>query len=363
MRSRLDLFSNFTYFLDDPVNGDQFEQVDRRTVAGGAASHSWTSQTLGRPVQQTVGVQLRSDDIPEVALYHTVARQRLTPVRNDAIVETSGSVYYSNETAWTRWLRTNLGLRGDRYRFHVANSGTTNAGLVSPKASVVFGPWSRTEYFINYGQGFHSNDARAPDTPLVRARGAEVGVRTAPSAGWQSSFALWRLDLDSELVFAGDAGTTEASHPSRREGVEWTASGRLSSAISSDMALTLARARFTNGDYIPGAMNRTFSTGATYGAGRLSGSMRLRYFGPRALTEDNSQRSGSSTLVNAMLTYALVDRIRLRVEALNLFDTAVDDITYFYASRLPGEPVGGVEDKHFHPAEPRTLRFSLLVHL
>ena len=363
VRSRLDLFSDFTFFLHDPVNGDQFEQVDRRTVAGGGLSRSWSSEASGRRVQQTLGLQLRNDDIPEVGLHRTVARQRLGTVRNRAITETSASLYYANDTAWTSWLRSRAGLRGDRYRFEVKDSGTTSAGLLSPKLGLVFGPWSRTEYFINYGQGFHSNDARAGQTPLVRARGAELGIRATPLPGWQSSAALWRLDLDSELVFAGEAGTTEPSHASRREGIEWTNALRVSPRLTADADLTLARARFTGGQYIPGAPSSTLSAGATYELGRLSASLRVRHFGPRPLIEDNSQRSGSSTLVNALLAYAAAERVKFRLEVLNLFHRAADDITYFYASRLPGEPAAGVEDKHFHPAEPRTLRVSLLLRM
>ena len=363
IRSRLELFSNFTFFLDDPVNGDQFEQVDRRTVAGGGLSRSWISEASGRRVQQTLGLQLRNDDIPEVALYRTAARARLATVRDDAITETSASLYYTNDTAWTSWLRSRAGLRGDRYRFRVAGSDSTSAGLLNPKLGLVFGPWSRTEYFVNYGQGFHSNDARARQTPLVRARGAELGVRATPLPGWLSSLALWRLELDSELVFAGEAGTTEASHASRREGIEWTNAVRVSRQLTADADLTLARARFTGGQYIPGAPSSTFSAGTTYEQGRLSGSLRVRHFGPRPLTENNAQRSGSSTLVNALLAYAAAERIKFRLEVLNLFNRAADDITYFYASRLPGEPAAGVEDKHFHPAEPRTLRLSLLLRM
>ncbi|HEX9396046.1 MAG TPA: TonB-dependent receptor, partial [Burkholderiales bacterium] len=133
--------------------------------------------------------------------------------------------------------------------------------------------------------------------------------------------------------------------------------------LTADADLTLARARFTGGQYIPGAPSSTFSAGTTYEQGRLSGSLRLRHFGPRPLTEDNSQRSGSSTLVNALLAYAAAERIKFRLEVLNLFNRAADDITYFYASRLPGEPATGVADKHFHPMEPRTLRFSLLLRI
>jgi outer membrane cobalamin receptor len=367
VRSRLDLFSNFTFFLDDPVNGDQFEQVDRRTVAGGGLSRTWNSQASGRRVQHTLGLQLRNDDIPEVALRQTVARQRIATVRNDAIRETSASLYYANETTWTSWLRSRAGLRGDRYRFSVAGVDSVNAGLLSPKLGLMLGPRSGIEYFANYGQGFHSNDARARETPLVRARGAELGLRGNPLPGWQSSLSLWRLDLDSELVFAGDAGTTEASHASRRQGIEWTNTVLGPGGVGAEAELTLARARFRDGGdagpYIPGSMNATFSGGVTYERGPLKGGLRLRYFGPRALTEDNSQRSSSSTLVNAQLAYAARERVGLRFEVLNLFNRSVDDITYFYASRLPGEPAAGVEDKHFHPAEPRTLRLSLMLRM
>jgi outer membrane cobalamin receptor len=359
VHSRLDLFSNFTYFLDDPVNGDQFEQTDRRTVAGGGLSRTWIS---GR-MQHTLGTQLRHDDMPEVALYHTAARQRIGTVRNDSIKETSASVYYSNDTAWMSTLRTRAALRGDRYRFGVAGFDSVNAGLLSPKLGLTLGPWSGVEYFANYGHGFHSNDARTHQSPLVRARGAELGVRATPAAGWQTSIALWRLDLDSELVFAGDAGTTEASHASRRQGVEWANRLRISSHVSADAELTVARARFTNGEHIPGSLGTTVAGGATYEWGRFIAGLRLRYFGPRALVEDNSQRSAASTLVNAQLAYATAERVGLRLELLNLFNGAVDDIAYFYASRLPGEPAAGVEGKHFHPAEPRSLRLSLILRI
>jgi outer membrane receptor protein involved in Fe transport len=255
------------------------------------------------------------------------------------------------------------------------NSGKAGDALVSPKFGLVLGPWSNIEYFANTGHGFHSNDARgatisvdpvtgAPAsrvTPLVRAIGSELGVRAAPLKGFQTSLALWRLDLASELVFAGDAGTTEASRPSRRQGVEWANYYRPFGTVTFDFDLTLSRARFRDdapaGNYIPGSTDRTLSGGVTFGGKEgWSGGLRLRYFGPRALIEDNSQRSGSSTLVNAGLGYAINRQAKIGVEVLNLFNRKVDDITYFYASRLQGDPAAGVEDKHFHPAEPRSLR-------
>jgi outer membrane receptor protein involved in Fe transport len=182
----------------------------------------------------------------------------------------------------------------------------------------------------------------------------------------QSSIALWRLDIDSELLFVGDAGTTEPSRPSRREGIEWANYLQLSRAVTADFDLNLSRARFKNddpaGNYIPGATSKTASGGLTYAEGQWGGGLRVRYFGPRPLIEDNSHRSSSSMLVNAKLGYAMAKQVKLGLEILNLFGRKVDDITYFYESRLRGE-AAGVSDRHFHPAEPRTLRFSLLLQL
>ncbi len=245
---------------------------------------------------------------------------------------------------------------------------------------MVLGPWSDVEYFANAGHGFHSNDARGatisvdPATgapadrvkPLVRAIGSELGVRAAPFKGFQTSVALWRLDLASELIFAGDAGTTEASRPSRRQGIEWANYYRPFGTVSFDFDLTLSKASFRNddpaGSFIPGSADRTFSGGVTFGEKEgWSGGVRLRYFGPRPLIEDGSQKSSSSTLVNAKLGYAVNKQFKLRAEVLNLFNRKVDDITYFYASRLQGEPAAGIEDKHFHPAEPRSLRLSAVL--
>jgi outer membrane receptor protein involved in Fe transport len=205
----LNLFSNFTFFLDDPINGDQFHQADHRFVSGLRLSQRRLTRWAGRSVQNTVGIQLRNDDITNVGLYHTRARVLLDTVRQDAVLETSGALYAQNEVAWTPWLRTLAGLRVDGYRFRVdagdpANGGTNRAGLVSPKAGAVIGPWRGTEVYVNAGFGYHSNDARGvtitrdpatgdpvqPVTPLVRAKGSEVGLRTVAIPHLQTSVAL-----------------------------------------------------------------------------------------------------------------------------------------------------------------------------
>jgi hypothetical protein len=382
-RYRLNLFSNFTFFLDDPERGDQFEQADRRWTSGGRLSHRRLGFLGRRAVESVVGGEVRHDDIPTIGLYHTGARERLEAVREDGVGETAAGVFAESTVNWTPWLRTTGGLRADGYRFAVtsnvaANSGTARAGLVSPKGTVVLGPWQRTEFYLNGGYGFHSNDARGVTiaidpasgepadrvTPLVRAKGAEIGLRTVAIPRVQTTLAVWRLDLASELLFVGDAGTTEGSRPSHRDGVEAATYMRLSSRMSADVDVAWSRARFTDadpaGDRVPGAAELVAALGVTVEPWRrVFGSVRWRYFGPRPLIEDNSVRSDATSLVNAQFGVVLTPRLRLVVDAFNLFNTTASDIDYFYTSRLPGEPDGGLDDLHTHPALPRTARFAL----
>lgn len=382
VRSRLDLFSDFTYFVDD-AGGDQFEQAERRTLAGGALSRRWTTPVLGHEGSTTVGVQLRQDRVAPVGLYGTVARERSATIQESRVRETSWGLYAQNDTQWTAWLRSVAGVRADHFAFDVAssiaqNSGRRSAAIASPKLSLVFGPWAATEYFLNAGYGFHSNDARGtvarlsprealpvdPVTPLVRSRGAEIGVRTTVVPGLQSSLALWQLALDSELVFSGDAGDTEPSRASRRHGIEWNNHYQATPWLLLDADLALSRARFTPddpaGNAVPGAVNKVASLGATVtGHGPWSGHFQLRHFGPRPLVEDGSRRSASTTLASLRVWYRLTPQTRVALDIFNLFDREASDIDYFYTSRLRGEPSGGVDDVHFHPAEPRSMRVSL----
>lgn len=386
---RLNLFSNFTYFASDPVNGDQFEQEDRRRYFGGALSRTWYVTLLGRNAEFTLGGRARQDDIDTVGLHLTRARERLTTIRSDDVTQRSLAAFAEASVSWTPWLRTVAGLRADRYEFDVAsdtaaNSGSVGDSIVTPKFTAVFGPFANTELYASVGHGFHSNDARGttirvnpdprdaafgsavdPVKPLVRARGSELGARTSLVPGLQTSLALWQLDLASELLFVGDAGTTEANRPSRRRGIEFANYWTPRPGLTLDADLAWSRARFrdpdTAGDRIPGAIERTASLGVAFDdRGAWFGGARVRYFGPRPLIEDDSVRSASSTLVNARLGYRFGKHAELVVDALNLLDRQVDDIQYLYESRLAGE-AAPVNDVHFHPAEPRTFRVSIRV--
>jgi hypothetical protein len=383
IKSKLNLFSNFTYFLDNPVNGDQFQQAEERVVLGGEASQTWFTHWGDRHMWNTLGLQLRGDRLRPVALYSTEARQRLSTTREDRVNVASVSPYFSNTVEWTSWFRTIAGVRADFFSFDVdsntpENSGKEHDAIVSPKLSLIFGPWRNTEYFLNWGQGFHSNDARGttitvdPKTgdpaqrvdPLVRTTGYEAGLRSLVLPGLTTSLAIWQLRQDSELLFVGDAGTTEASRPSKRTGVEWVLQYVPRPWLAFDLTAAFTRARFDDddpaGNRIPGAPDAVASAGMTLdNLNGWFGSLRWRYFGSRALIEDNSVRSESTSLLTARVGYMFTKNIRAWLDVFNTFNSKSHDIDYFYVSRLPGEPLEGVADKHFHPVESRAVRVSV----
>jgi hypothetical protein len=383
INSSLRLYNNFTYFLDDPVNGDQFSQMDRRTVVGLNASHAFDVRVAGIETQTRVGLQTRGDDI-RVGLFKTLQREMLSTVREDSVREGNVGLWADTTARWADWLRTTVGIREDYFAGRVLsdtpqNSGNAQASMTSPKAGIVLGPWYRTEFYGNAGYGLHSNDIRGATitvdpidkvTPqdrvplLVRSKGAELGIRTKAVEGLTSSLAVFVLGFDSELLFVGDAGTTEASRPSRRVGVEWTNQYQVLPWMRFDLDVAYTRARFTDfdaaGNFIPGAPAWVAGGGVTFGGeSGWFGALRGRYFGPRPLIEDDSVRSQASLLFNARAGYKFDNGLRLQLDVLNLFNARTNQIEYYYLSRLPGEPIGGVADRHVHPAEPLAVRLTL----
>ncbi len=381
VKSDLALFNNFTYFLDDPVNGDQFKQVDKRIIVGGAASKSFFGDWNGMRTELTVGTQTRFDSI-NVGLFKTFERSVLSTVRDDTVQQFSIGAFGEHTVRWMPWLRTTIGARADLYSAAVksnlpANSGNDLDALVSPKLGVVFGPSAKTEFYFNAGQGFHSNDARGTVTTidpgsglptqrtpfLVRSTGAEIGLRSNPTKTISSTLSAFVLDFESEIVFVGDAGTTEASRPSRRIGVEYSLHANILPWLFLDLDAAYTHARFTEDDpgapgrYIPGATEGVVSAGLSFDKlwGGWFGGVKVRYFGPRPLIEDNSVRSGTRMPVSARLGYAFADGLTVRLDAYNIFDERSNQIDYYYASQLAGEPAP-VDDKHGHPTEPRSFR-------
>ena len=367
------------------MNGDEFAQRDERVVWGARATKDWSADPLGRPATLQAGFETRLDVITDVGLFRTAGRERLSTVRRDDVDEWSGALF--GEATWSpfEWMTWRAGLRGDLYVFDVdtkggtgafTNGGTAVDGLVSPKLSLVLRPHEQVELYLNAGGGFHSNDARGTTIridpvederiddvdPLARQWGAEFGARWQPDSRLHVTSAFWWLNSESELVFVGDAGTTEAQGSSRRYGVELTGFLRPVDWLAFDASYSRSWADFrstpSGEDRIPGAIESVVSAGATVTAGSLTGSLRVRHFGAYPLIEDNTQRAGGTTLVNLGANYDW-GRLRFGVTVLNLFDTEDSDIEYFFASRLPGEPAEGVEDVHLHPVTPRMVRATV----
>ncbi|WP_262694138.1 TonB-dependent receptor [Kordiimonas aquimaris] len=370
------LFSNFTYFLDDPVNGDEFEQLDERTYFGGAITQE---RFLSERATLAYGIEGRYDNISDLGLFRTQGRQRLATLRRDQVKQSSVGLWASGEYSITPDIRLSLGLRGDYYHGSVdaislpANSGKADDTLISPTLGLAWRATDELELYANYGHGFHSNDVRgatisidpasneqATQIPiLVQSKGAEVGARYSDD-NFVATVSLFSLSLDSELVFVGDAGTTEANDGSDRYGVEASVFWRPVDWLALDMSGALTDVRFDiNGvdDEIPGAVSRVFGGGVVVRFDTLTVSARIRHFGGAPLTEDGTIKAPSTTLLNGSVNHKW-HGLTLGFELLNLLDTKDNDISYFFASQLQGES-SPVEDIHFHPVEPRQIRFSV----
>ena len=394
----LDLLSNFTYCLDGGdaascnIDDDQFLQRDDRVIVGSRFDQQWNRNWGGRRLQWGVGAELQFHSIDN-GLFRTEAGA-IRPgaagiIREDSVEQWIGGIYADVDVRWTDRFRTVAGLRADHVdvdvRSHLPeNSGSRDDSIGSPRLSLIFGPWSRTELYLNYGRGFHSNDARGmvttvdpvsldpvvPADPLVRSQTADIGVRTTALKELQTTLSFFWIELDSELVFVGDAGTTEPGPPSRRVGFELANFYRPKPWFSLDLDISYTDAAFLDvpagEDRIPGALEETVAAGVALGRETgLFGTLRWRYFGAFPLTEDNSVRGTVTSLVSGRLGYGFKSGLRLVLDGFNLLDREDADIQYYYASRLPAstspsgvaEDVGGVEDVHFHPMESRTFRF------
>jgi outer membrane receptor protein involved in Fe transport len=382
---RFKLFSNFTYFLDNPVEGDEFQQFDDRQIYGAQLSQSFSAQDW----KLRFGTQLRADDIDQVGLSQTAGRLLVQPIRADRVREDSAAIYLDGEYRLSEKLRAYAGLRLDHYRFDVQglncaqipssclNSGVRSASNSSPKFSLIYTYSEALELYAGAGRGFHSNDARGvtiqfdpqsgdavePVTPLARTEGSELGVRVFLSDELHSTLSLWQLHADSELLFVGDAGSTEASRPSRRQGAEFGLYYFANERLGVDFEASYTQSRFRDPDpagrFIPGSIPLTLATGFNLelGAG-YKVSAHLRHFGRFPLIEDASARSDGSSLVNLRLQKQW-QQFSASIDLLNALNSKDHDIDYFYNSRLPGEAPEGVADRHFRILEPRSVRVNL----
>lgn len=379
IRYNWSLFSNFTFFLNDPESGDMIEQTDDRTIAGLDARTRFHHHLGPVRLETTVGAQARVDAIDN-ALYHDIARERLSTTVDAHINQTGLGLYVDERAQLTKWLTLRGGVRLDRADVSVEDrldnpnivgdraAGSEGATLVSPKGSVTLSPLSWLDLFVNFGRGFHSNDARgavrsaSPATLLVPATGYEAGARAQPWKPLTLSAAAYRLDLDSEQVFVGDEGTTEPSDPSTRMGVELAARLYFGRWLFADAAATFNKAVFRpnsgNAGAVALAPTRTITAGAGFRAPfGTFGSLRVRHIGPRPATEDERITAEGWTIFDARLGHRR-GPVELALEAQNLFNSEWREVQFATASRLQNE-AAPVEEIHFAPGWPFTFRGTL----
>lgn len=395
-RSDFALYSNFTFFANDPVNGDMIEQTDTRTTLGTRANYGFAHRLDRVTLKTRFGMKLRIDWIDN-GLADAPDRV-VTNARVDArIGETNVGVFGEEELVW-RWLQLVGGLRVDFFHFDVtdrlrqideATSGTRGDVIVSPKGSVIARPVPPLELFFNFGRGFHSNDARGivrqvdPVTPLTPALGWEVGARILARDRIQLSTAFFWLNLDSEVVWVGDEGVTEASGATRRFGWEGQLRAELVRWLLLDFDATWVRAEFVNN---PGNANAValapellISGGLSAFDDRtgLSGRIGVFYIADRPATEDRFLTAEGFVRVDASFGWEN-ERFAIKAQVLNLLNTRWRQAQFATTGRLPGEdgpgacPDGtrpvvedgafvGCEDLHFTPGWPIHLQVMATV--
>jgi hypothetical protein len=409
---RMGLWNNFDFYLPELPNmpgtntsystqyGDQFQQKDTRWVQGLRASQTYFGQLRGIQMENTFGLDFRNDIIHDI-LNRTYDRHVFLVVRDDNIVETNLAPYVENKTQWLPWFRSVGGFRFDFMNFNNKNnytyaangpqsydSGSLLRAIPEPKLSLIFGPWAKTEFYLNGGLSYHTDDARgatthidplmggktnvfgdqvSPALAVANSQGAEVGVRTAFIPNLQSTLTFWVLRLQSEMIFDGDAGTDEPSpYPDLRKGVEFANYWTPTKWLTIDADICESSARFIGvpkslglGSYVPEAARLVISSGIwVRDVNGWSTGLRWRYFGPRYLTQDGSAMSPSTSLLYYNLSYKFNEHWSVSGDIFNLLNAKAQDITYNYQYQLT--PTGSPETGNvFHAAEPRTFRLAV----
>ncbi|MGZ3172900.1 MAG: TonB-dependent receptor [Croceibacterium sp.] len=409
IHSTMTLWNNFTHYLDDPVNGDQEAQNERRDTLGGNASLTVHSNFGAISSDTTIGFLGRYDGV-FVNRQHT--KNRTTVLNYCTLEQPDGSVttypaantfcnadhvrlldvagYVQNTTNWTDWLRTIVGLREEYYHAtdHSDVTGTGGRGdqwLFQPKANLVLGPFAKTELYLSWGRGFHSDDVRGVfgtiptqgiplaggPTPLLAATTAEeIGLRTDIIPRVHIQLALFQQDFDSELTYNADTGQDSAGAPSRRKGIELSADYHPFRWLELNTDLNFSKPRYRtdnlaayglNGPYIADAPFFIYSAGVLVNnLGRWSGGLQWRRLGTHPLSDGDKypQDKGYSEF-NLDIAYELPGGWKLGATIINILDSHDNAADYYYTTRLPGEPTAGVLDFQTHPLEPRAARFSL----
>jgi outer membrane receptor protein involved in Fe transport len=380
---KLRLWSNFTLFLNDPINGDGIEQNDKRFLAGNNVNYRKNYNLWGLPMESFIGFQSRFDHI-RVGLFNQTDRRRRETVKNNNIRQTNLAWFAQQEIRPTSWLRAQIGVRMDNFWYDVDQidtvaepiSGEGAATMVNPKLNFIFTPFNDTNVakgsnlFLNFGGGYHSNDARVfvqdPKKKIPRYWGGELGAKSRLFDRLDVTLSYWRSYLESELVFVGDAGTFEPSGPSRRHGIESEFRYDILPWLSYDLDLSYTWAKFLNGDKVPLAPRFLAFTGLTarHESG-LQARLQMRHIGRRYGIEDGSIMTPSSTIFDLFLKYVW-KRYEFFIQLQNLTNKKYRAAEHVFESRTPGEVAVGSPgrlDSHFTPGDPFTVKAGLTVHL
>jgi outer membrane cobalamin receptor len=369
------LFSNFTFFASDSINGDMIQQKDDRFIAGFNTKYV----VYNKKNKWTIGAGLRYDDINN-GLFLAPKRQITETTASAKIYETATHLYAKNEYELTPKLRAELGVRLNYFNFDVTDNLPTDALYtnysaqnqqfqIAPKLNVTYLLSNNYKLFINAGRGFHSNDARSVvqdrgNNKLPDAWGGEIGVQMRPLSKWLISATVWGLELDNELVFVGDDGTTENNGASRRVGLDLGIRATLTDWLFLDADINVSKGRLLEKRFgavsptdnlIPLAPNATSTGGLTTNfpcrnGGKIESSLRYRFIGERAANESNTVRALGYNVVDLSIFYKK-SRCNVGFTVENLLNREWNEAQFDTESRLRGEKEA-VSELHFTPGTP-----------
>lgn len=366
---RFNLYSNFTFFLKDSVNGDQINQRENRLLGGTNSEYSQSFDWGKTNWQVKGGIGFRYDQVNDLALYHTVSRQRIGTFALGDVNESSLYGYASANIEWGKWM-FNPAVRVDYFSFDYVDRTLSeyqdpkvNRAIVSPKLNLIYRLNPNLQFLLKTGKGFHSNDARVVvaergKSILPAAYGADFGILWKPIPSIMLNATVWYLWMQQEFVYVGDDAVVEPSGKSRRNGLDFGLRWEFLDKWYFQADYTYSHARSIGEpegeNYIPLAPVHTFVTGLNYQWKGMTASLRCRYLGDRPASEDYSITAKGYFVadLNASYTYK---RFTFGAMIENLFNTEWDEAQFATETRLQGEP-NPISELHFTPGTPFNAR-------
>jgi outer membrane receptor protein involved in Fe transport len=369
------LFSNFTFFLEDPINGDQIKQQESRDLAGLKAQYNYETKLVGNDLQLSAGIGLRNDRTDSSGLSRTLNRKTtLENVQLGDINETNSS-FFNGANLFINKLLINAGLRLEHFEFKykdqlapLYSTQSQTATALLPKLNFNY-EWSDTfNVYLKNGMGLHSNDTRvvlenSADKILPKSYGSDLGMIWKASDRFIVDAAAWYLFLEQEFVYVGDAGIVEPSGKTERYGLDVGARYQLSDYIFLDANVNYAHARSLEAidgeDFIPLAPELTSTGGLSIKDWNgFNAGLRYRYMADRPANEDSSIVADGYFVTDFNVNYDLTDNLRIGLVVQNLLNTEWNETQFATESRLVSE-TQSVEEIHFTPGTPFFTRASV----